>query len=60
MVHLIFRGRPLRTRTYIRAEDSSLVYHWAPYGSLHMDDALLSELQFDVVYDYVFVCHLCW
>jgi hypothetical protein len=32
----------------------------SPYGSLHLDDASLSELQFDVLYDYVFVCHLCW
>jgi hypothetical protein len=34
-----------------------LVYHWAPYDSLHLNDASLSELQFDVVYAYVFVCH---
>lgn len=40
------------------ARDNTLVYHWAPYSSLHLDDASLSELQFYVVYDYVFVCHL--
>jgi hypothetical protein len=33
--------------------DSTLVYHWAPYGSLHLDSASLSELHFDVVYDYL-------
>jgi hypothetical protein len=32
----------------------------AAYDSLHLDDASLSDLQFNVLYDYVFVCHLCW
>jgi hypothetical protein len=41
------------------AGDRTLIYHGAPYDSLHLDDASLSELQFYIVYDYVFVCHLC-
>jgi hypothetical protein len=41
------------------AEDSTLVYYSAPYDSLYLDDASLSEIQFDVVYDYVLVRHIC-
>jgi hypothetical protein len=42
------------------AGDSTLVHHLVPYGSLHLDYASLSELQLNVVHDYVSVCHLCW
>jgi hypothetical protein len=42
------------------AGDITLVHHWAPYDSLHLNDVSLSELKFNVVYDYVSVCHLCW
>jgi hypothetical protein len=41
------------------AGDSTLVYYSAPYDSLYLDDASLSEIQFDVVYDYVLVRHIC-
>jgi hypothetical protein len=44
--------------SYWLRRDSTVVYHWAPYDSLHMDDASLSELQLDVMYDCICVTYV--
>jgi hypothetical protein len=52
------------------AEDNTLVDYWAPYDSLHLNDASLSNLLYGLFHccmfviicwmNYVFVGHLCW